>query len=148
MFYISKQKVVIRMQVKHLLKINSLETIWSCSLLMIINKLLRKPVFSQKIFISLALALLSNAFFLTYIGAIQISLCKVAGTYGKTLVSETFLNYQKGISPTNVFIILQLSRSVRLHRESFLGENLTRRVGFRQAVNEREISTNIKKPTN
>ena len=146
MFYISKQIVVIRMQVKHLLKINSLETIWSCSLLMIINKLLRKPVFSQKIFISLVLALLSNS--LSYlIGAIQISLCKVAGTYGKTLVSETFLNYQKGISPTNVFIILQLSRSVRLHRESFLGENLTRRVGFRQAVNEREISTNIKKPT-
>ena len=145
MFYISKQIVVIRMQVKHLLKINSLETIWSCSLLMIINKLLRKPVFSQKIFHLFWHCFLT--LFLTYIGAIQISLCKVAGTYGKTLVSETFLNYQKGISPSNVFIISQLSRSVRLHHESFLGENLTRRVGFRQAVNEREISTNIKKPT-
>ena len=68
-------------------------------------------MFSQKIFILPVLA-------------IQISLCKVAGKYRNTLVSETFLNYQKGISPMNVFIILQLSRSVRLHRESFLGEHI------------------------
>ena len=42
--------------------------------------------------------------------AIQISFCKVAGKNGKKLLPETFfLNYQKWISPMDVFIILQLS---------------------------------------
>ena len=48
MFHISKQNVAIRMEVKHLLNINSSEIIWPSFLLIIMNKLLRKPVLVRK----------------------------------------------------------------------------------------------------
>ena len=50
---------------------------------------------------------------------IQICFCKVAKKKktGKKFLPETFLSYQKGISAMDVFIILQLSRSVRLRRK-------------------------------
>ena len=44
--------------------------------------------------------------------AIQICFCGVVGENGRKLLPETFLGYQKGISPLGVLIILQLSRSV------------------------------------
>ena len=42
---------------------------------------------------------------------------KVAGENRKKLLTETVLSYQKGISPMDVFIISQLSRSARLRRK-------------------------------
>ena len=44
---------------------------------------------------------------------------KVAGENRKKLLPETVLSYQKGISPMDVFIISQLSRSARLRRTWF-----------------------------
>ena len=41
--------------------------------------------------------------------AIQVCFCKVAGENRKKLLPDNFLSYQKGISPMDVFIILQLS---------------------------------------
>ena len=41
-------------------------------------------------------------------------------------ISES-LSYQKGISPTDVFLILQLSVSVRLRRKWFSGQNKERK---------------------
>ena len=55
---------VARMQVKHLLNINSLEIVWSNFLFLTLNKLLRKEetCFSYKIFILLVLALVYHSF--------------------------------------------------------------------------------------
>ena len=39
----------------------------------------------------------------------QACFCKVAGINGKKFLPEIFLNYQKRISPMDVFIILQVS---------------------------------------
>ena len=72
--------------------------------------------------------------------AIQICFCKVAGENGKKLLPETFLSYQKGISPMDVFIILQLSRSVRLRRKRFLGENEERKITLLQETQADQIS--------
>ena len=115
------------MQVKHLLNVNSLEIIWSSFLLIIMNKLLRKPALVRK-----SLFHLFWYWFLTLSFAIQIFFCKVAGENGKKLLPETFLSYQKGISPMDVFIILQLSRSVRLRRKWFLGESKERKAKLLQ----------------
>ena len=41
----------------------------------------------------------------------------------ETSLPEAFLSYQKVISPRDVFIILQVSRSVRLRRKCFLSGN-------------------------
>ena len=56
--YSTCQKNVARMQVKHLLNVNSLEIIWSSFLFLTLNKFLRKEetCFSYKIFILLVLA--------------------------------------------------------------------------------------------
>ena len=62
MFHISKQNVAIRMQVKHLLNVKYLEIV----LLIIMNKLFRKPVLVRKSLFFLALV--SYSFFLSYIG--------------------------------------------------------------------------------
>ena len=53
------KKNIARMQVKHLLNVNSLEIVSSSVLLLILNKLLRKEkiCFSYKIFILFVLAL-------------------------------------------------------------------------------------------
>ena len=48
MIIISRQNVAIRIKVKHLLNVNSLEIIWSSFWLIIMNKLLRKPVLVRK----------------------------------------------------------------------------------------------------
>ena len=52
-------KNVARMQVKHLLNVNSLEIVWSSCLFLTLSKLLRKKdiCFSYRIFILLVLAL-------------------------------------------------------------------------------------------
>ena len=49
--------------------------------------------------------------------AFQAWFCKVAGENRKKLLPEIFLSYQKRISPIDIFILLKLSRSVRLCRE-------------------------------
>ena len=126
MFHISKQNVAIRMQVKHLLNVNSLEIIWSSFLLIIMNKLLRKPVLVRKSLFHLFWHWFLTLSFLHRKLTIQICFCKVAGENGKKLLPETFLSYQKRIFPMDIFIILQLSRSVRLRRKWFLGENKER----------------------
>ena len=58
------KKNVARIQVKHLLNVNSLEVIWSSFLFLTLNKLLRKEetCFSYKIFTLLVLALVYYSF--------------------------------------------------------------------------------------
>ena len=58
------KKNVARIQVKHLLNVNSLEVIWSSFLFLTLNKLLREEetCFSYKIFILLVLALVYYSF--------------------------------------------------------------------------------------
>ena len=97
MFHISKQNVAIRKQLKHLLNI---------FLLIIIKKLLRKSVLVKNIY-----------FICSRKAAMEICFCKDAGENGKIFLRDTFLSYQKRISPMYVFIILQFSRSVRLRRK-------------------------------
>ena len=86
------------------------------------SKLPRNPVLVRKsLFHFISSLFYSGTGFLLFLSflhrklAIQICFCKVAGENGKKLLPETFLSYQKGISPMDVFIILQLSRSVHLH---------------------------------
>ena len=118
----------IRMEVKHLLNVSSLEIIWSSFLLIIMNKFLKKPVLVRKSYLTC-----SGTGFLLFLSflyrklAIQICFCKVAGENGKKLLPETFLSYQKGIFPMDVFIILQLSRNVHLRRKWFSSENKERK---------------------
>ena len=105
------------------------------------NKLLREPVLVRNFYFPC-----SGAGFLLFLSflhrklAIQICFCKVAGENGKKLLPETFLSYQKGISPMDVFIILQLSRSVRLRRKRFLGENEERKITLLQETQADQIS--------
>ena len=135
MFHISKQNVAMRIQAEHLLNFNGLEIIWSSFLLIIMNKLLRKPALVRK-----SLFHLFWYWFLTLSFAIQIFFCKVAGENGKKLLPETFLSYQKGISPMDVFIILQLSRSEHLCRKWFSGENKERKTTLLQETQAYQIS--------
>ena len=123
MFHISKQNVSTRMQEKHLLKVNGFEIMLFNFLLIIMNRFLRKPVLVRN-----SLCYLFWHWFLTLSVlhrklAIQICFCKVAGDYRKKLLSENVLSYQKGIPTMDVFLILQLYRSVRLRRKWFSGEN-------------------------
>ena len=137
MFHISKQNVAIRMQVKHLLNVNSLEIIWSSFLSIIMNKLLRNPVLVRKSLFHFFLLFLS---FLHRKLAIQICFCKVAGENGKKLLPETFLSYQKRIFPMDLFIILQLSRSVRLRRKWFSGDSEERKTTLLEEMQADQIS--------
>ena len=134
MFHISKQKVAIKMHVKHLLNFNSLEIIWSSFLLIIINKLLRKSLFHLFWHWFLTLSFLHRKL------AIQVCFCKTAGENGKKLLAETFLSYRKGISAMNAFIILQLSRNARLHRKWFSGANKERKTTLLQEKQANQIS--------
>ena len=98
-------------------------------------KLLRKPALVRKYLIHLFWdRFLTLSFFLSLHRklAIQICRCKVAGENGKKLLPETFLRYQKGIFPMDVFIILQLSKSVRLSRQRFSGEKKKRKINLLQ----------------
>ena len=135
MFHISKQNVAMRIQVEHLLNFNGLEIIWSSFLLIIMNKLLRKPALVRK-----SLFHLFWYWFLTLSFAIQIFFCKVAGENGKKLLPENFLSYQKGISFMDVFIFLLLSKSARLRRKWFLGENKGRKTKLLQETQADQIS--------
>ena len=130
MFHISKQNVAIRMQVKHLPKGNSLEIIWSSFLLIIMSKLLWNPVLVRKsLFHFISSLFHSGTGFLLFLSflhrklAYQMFFCQVEGKNGKKLLVETFLSYKKRISPMYVFIILQLSRSVRICRKWSSTEN-------------------------
>ena len=124
-----------RIQAEHLLNFNGLEIIWSSFLLIIMNKLLRKPALARK-----SLFHLFWYWFLTLSFAIQIFFCKVAGENGKKLLPETFLSYQKGISPMGVFIFLLVSSSARLRRKWFLGENKERKTKLLQETQADQIS--------
>ena len=101
------------------------------------NKLLRNPVLVRKSLFHFFLLFLS---FLHRKLAIQICFCKGTGDNGKKLLPETFLNYQKGIFPMDVFIILQLSRSVPLRRKWFSGENKQRKTTLLQETQADQIS--------
>ena len=82
------------------------------------NKFPKNPVLVRKsYFICSGTGFLLFLSFLYRKLAIQICFCKVAGENGKKLLPETFLSYQKGIFPMDVFIILQLSRNVHLRRK-------------------------------
>ena len=135
MFHISKQNVAMRIQAEHLLNFNGLEIIWSSFLLIIMNKLLRKPALVRK-----SLFHLFWYWLLTLSFAIQIFFCKVAGENGKKLLPETFLSYQKGISFMDVFIFLLLSKSARLRCKWFLGENKERKIKLLQETQADQIS--------
>ena len=135
MFHISKQNVAMRIQAEHLLNFNGLEIVWSSFLLIIMNKLLRKPTLVRK-----SLFHLFWYWFLTLSFAIQIFFCKVAGENGKKLLPETFLSCQKGISFMDVFIFLLLSKSARLRRKWFLGENKERKTKLLQETQADQIS--------
>ena len=134
------QNVAISMHVKHLL--NGTLTIYRLSdivfLLIIMKKLLRKPVLVRK-----SLFQLLWHWFLLFLSflhrklAIQICFCKVAGENGKKLLPETFLSYQKGISPMDVFIILQLFRGVHLRCKWFSSENKERKTKLLQKIASR-----------
>ena len=105
--------------------VNSLEIISFSFLLIIINKLLRKSLFHLFWHWFLTLSFLHRKL------AIQVCFCKVAGENGKKILPETFLSYQKGISPMDAFIILQLSR-IRLCRKWFSGENKERKTTLQE----------------
>ena len=140
MFHISKQNVAIRMQVKHLLNVNSLEIIWSSFLLIIKNKVFRKPVLIRKSLFHLFWHWFLTLSFLQRKLTIQICFCKVAGENGKKLLPETFLSYQKRIFPMDLFIILQLSRSVRLRRKWFSGDSEERKTTLLEEMQADQIS--------
>ena len=117
MFHIPKKNVAIRIQVKYLLNVNSLEIIWPSFLL-----ILRKPIL-----VKISLFNLFWHWFLT------LSFFLIQETSHSNLFLQiTFLGYQKGISLMDVFIILQLSRSVRLRRKWFSGENKERKTTLLQ----------------
>ena len=126
-FHISKQNVAIRMQVKHLLNVNSLEIIWSSFLLIIMNQLLRKSVLVRKSLFHLFWNWFLTLSFLHRKLPIQICFCKVAGENGKNF-------------PMDVFIIFQLSRSVRLHRKWFSGENKEKKTTLLQETQADQTS--------
>ena len=147
MFHISTQNVAIRMQVKHLLKGNSLEIIWSSFLLIIMSKLLWNPVLVRKsLFHFISSLFHSGTGFLLFLSflhrklAIQMFFCQVEGKNGKKLLAETFLSYKKGISPMYVFIILQLSRSVRICRKWSSTENKESKTTLLQETQAYQIS--------
>ena len=127
MFLISKQNVAIRMQVKHLLNVNSLEIIWSSFLLIIMNQLLRKSVLVRKSLFHLFWNWFLTLSFLHRKLPIQICFCKVAGENGKNF-------------PMDVFIIFQLSRSVRLHRKWFSSENKEKKTTLLQETQADQTS--------
>ena len=85
MLHISKQNVAIGMQVKHLLKVNS-----SSFLLIIMNKLPRKPVLVRKSLFHLLWHWFFTLSFLDRELAIQICFCKVAGENGKKFCQKLF----------------------------------------------------------
>ena len=126
MFHISKENVAIKLQVKNLLNVNSLEIIWASFLSIIINKLLRKPALVRKSLFHLFWHWFLTLSFLHRTLAIERYFCKVTGGNGKKLLAENFLIYQKGISPMDVFIILKLSKSVRFPCNWFSSENKER----------------------
>ena len=109
MFHISEQYVAKKMSVKHLLNVSSLNNIWSNFLLLVMSKLLRKPVLVRKSlfqlfchwFLTLSLSFLHRKL------ATETCFCKVAGKNGKKFLAETFLIYQKGISSMDVFSFLE-----------------------------------------
>ena len=140
MFHISKQNVAIRMQVTNLLNVNSLEIIWSSFSLIIMNELLRKPVLVRKSLFHLLWHWFLTLSFLQRKLTIQICFCKVAGENGKKLLPETFLSYQKRIFPMDLFIILQLSRSVRLRRKWFSGDSEERKTTLLEEMQADQIS--------
>ena len=140
MFHISKQNVAIRMQVTNLLNVNSLEIIWSSFSLIIMNELLRKPVLVRKSLFHLFWHWFLTLSFLQRKLTIQICFCKVAGENGKKLLPETFLSYQKRIFPMDLFIILQLSRSVRLRRKWFSGDSEERKTTLLEEMQADQIS--------
>ena len=140
MFHISKQNVAIRMQVTNLLNVNSLEIIWSSFSLIIMNELLRKPVLVRKSLFHLFWHWFLTLSFLHRKLTIQICFCKVAGENGKKLLPETFLSYQKRIFPMDIFIILQLSRSVRLRRKWFSGDSEERKTTLLEEMQADQIS--------
>ena len=140
MFHSSKQNVAIRMQETNLLNVNSLEIIWSSFSLIIMNELLRKPVLVRKSLFHLFWHWFLTLSFLHRKLTIQICFCKVAGENGKKLLPETFLSYQKRIFPMDLFIILQLSRSVRLRRKWFLGDSEERKTTLLEEMQADQIS--------
>ena len=140
MFHISKQNVAIRMQVTNLLNVSSLEIIWSSFSLIILNELLRKPVLVRKSLFHLFWHWFLTLSFLQRKLTIQICFCKVAGENGKKLLPETFLSYQKRIFPMDLFIILQLSRSVRLRRKWFSGDSEERKTTLLEEMQADQIS--------
>ena len=140
MFHISKQNVAIRMQETNLLNANSLEIIWSSFSLIIMNELLRKPVLVRKSLFHLFWHWFLTLSFLHRKLTIQICFCKVAGENGKKLLPETFLSYQKRIFPMDLFIILQLSRSVRLRRKWFSGDSEERKTTLLEEMQADQIS--------
>ena len=144
MFHISKQNVAIRMQVTNLLNVNSLEIIWSSFSLIIMNELLRKPVLVRKSLFHLFWHWFLTLSFLQRKLTIQICFCKVAGENGKKLLPETFLSYQKRIFPMDLFIILQLSRSVRLRRKWFSGDSEERKTTLLEEMQADQISQHFK----
>ena len=134
-----QNKMWIRMQVKHLLNVNSLEIIWSSFLLIVMNTLLSKPALIRKSLFQLFWHwFLTLSFFLSFFHRkldIQICFCKIGGKNGKKLLTETFLDYQKG-----VFTIFQFSRSVHLCRKWFSGEKKERKTTLFQATQADQIS--------
>ena len=136
MFHISKQNVDKNASETFA---ERLEIIWSSFLLMIMNKLLRKPVLVRKSLFHLFWHwFLTLSFFLSFFHRkldIQTCFCKIGGKNGKKLLKESFLGYQKG-----VFMILQFSRSVHLCRKWFSGEKKERKTTLFQATQADQIS--------
>ena len=127
-FLISKQNVAIRMQVKHLLNVNSLEIIWSSFSLIIVSQLLRKHVLVRKSLFHLFWNWFLTLSFLHTKLPIQICFCKVVGENGK----KSF--------PMDVFIIFQISRSVHVHRKWFSGENKEKKTTLLQETQADQTS--------
>ena len=135
MFQMLKQNVA-RVQVKHLLNVNSLEIIWSSFIFLTLNKLL--PVLVILIVLELVYYSFLQATRGNFIGRSTFKYI-FAGKNEKKLLAETFLSYQKIIFLMDVFLILQLSRNVRLPRKWFSVENKGRKTATLQETQADQI---------
>ena len=105
MFHISKQNVAIRMQAKNSLNVNILKIIWSCLLLIMMNKILRKPVLARNLYFTCSCT--SFLLFLTrgnFIG-------KDRSSHQRCSIKRVFLENSEGNACTRVFFLIKLQAS-------------------------------------
>ena len=112
-------RIAIIIQMKHLFSFNSLKIIWSRFSLIKLYKLPGKPFLVRNLYLTC-----SDTGLLHFSRKIifQVWFLKVSDENGEKC-HQRFQSYKKRISSMIVFIILLLSRNLRLHRKWFSGAN-------------------------